>query len=321
MQKSFVNKVLIEGLVYENKLKIKEVTNQQSENFGKPYITGELVIAIAGNELDVIPVHYTYVTEMTKNGTPNKTYGILKSIIDNKRSILESGKENAALVKIDTSVDVNDFYGRDGQLVSAKRNEGGFISEITSYSDKVNSFKTDMLITNVRTVEANPERKTPEYTAVAGFVFNFRKEAMPVEFSISNPDGRKYFESLDVQASRPLFTQVWGEQHGLVEKIPYTVESAWGAPITEYRESKVRKWEISGASRIPYEFDSENTITAADVQKMMQDREIKLAAEKKRTEDYYNGVKAQSAAPNTAAQTPTGFPNMGVPVGTFNPNF
>ena len=82
MKKDFINKEFIEGRLYQHNLVMKTVKNEQSTEFGKEFISGTIDIATDEEGLNVIPVHFTYVTEITKNGKVNATYTNLKNIIN-----------------------------------------------------------------------------------------------------------------------------------------------------------------------------------------------------------------------------------------------
>ena len=47
-------------------------------------------------------------------------------------------------------------------------------------------------------------------------------------------------------------------------------------------ERKSREYVITGASKVPYDFGDEEILTAEDVNKMAQDRQVKLAEIEKR---------------------------------------
>ena len=84
-------------------------------------------------------------------------------------------------------------------------------------------------------------------------------------------------------------------------------ESAFGAPTVKEFTNTVREWIITGTSRpdAVYEIgDEKNGITGDEVKKALSDREIYLAEEKKRTEDY-QAQKAAGTAPagNATAAT------------------
>ena len=57
-----INTETIEGRVFQHDLKIKTVQNSQSPNFGKAFIQGNLEIATDEAGLNVVKVHYTYVS-------------------------------------------------------------------------------------------------------------------------------------------------------------------------------------------------------------------------------------------------------------------
>ena len=126
-----INNEKIEGRVYQHNLTIKTVQNQTSANYGKEFISGNLEIAVDEEGLNVIPVHFTYVVETTNSGNKNQTYANLKKIIDDNKTWITVGKDEAQKVRINTAIALNDFYTQDDNLVSVKTNEGGFVSFIT----------------------------------------------------------------------------------------------------------------------------------------------------------------------------------------------
>ena len=79
------------------------------------------------------------------------------------------------------------------------------------------------------------------------------------------------------------------------------------AEAVEEVTKRTREYVITGANPVPYEFDTEETMTAAELTKALQDREVALAENKKRTEEYYasqGSSKPAQAAP--AAAVPQG---------------
>ena len=291
--KKLINTVSLEGLLYEHNIELK-VSGENSKNPGTEYLAGTISIATDGAEcLNVVPVHFSYVTEKTSTGKENRSYKILKDICDGViGTVMANGKENAGKLHVDTAIDLNEFYSeRDGkeELVSAKRLEGGFISKVPEISGDItkrNQFKVDMLITNVARVEANEERSIPEYAKVGGYIFNFRREALPVTFSATNPAAMDYFEGLNASGKAPVFTQVWGSQLSQTIVIKNVTESAFGESRVEETTRSRKDYIITGAANETYTWDDEETLTAKEVSEMMAAREIKLATIKKNREDY-----------------------------------
>ena len=83
----FINTEQIEGYVYSigsnfNQLS-ERVTGENSKNPGTKYIAGDLDVAVDENALNVITIHYTYVTPTYGSGKENKTYSALRKILDN----------------------------------------------------------------------------------------------------------------------------------------------------------------------------------------------------------------------------------------------
>lgn len=304
--RNMINRCHIEGYVYEHKLE-KRVSGENSKNPGTEFIMGTLSIATDEECLNVVPVHFTYVTATTAKGNANATYGILKNIIDGViGNVMDNGKENAGKVRIDSAIGLNEFYSdRNGteELVSAKRNEGGFVHtvDVLNPEEKArNTFEVDMLITNVRTVEADEERGYAAKAVVRGCIFDFRKAVLPVEFSVTNERGMAYFEGLDASPKTPIFTKVWGRQVSQTVVNTKEEESGWGEANVQTSSFTRRDWVIVGSNPEPYEWDTDETITAKELTDAMANREVYLASIKKRQDEY----KASRNAP--AATTTTG---------------
>ena len=295
-----INTERIEGRVYQHNLIIKTVQNQTSANYGKEFISGNLEVAVDEAGLNVIPVHFTYVTETTSSGNKNATYANLKKIIDDNKTWVSVGKDDAQKVRVDTAIALNDFYTQDDTLVSVKTNEGGFVSLVNDLcpENERNTFASDMVITSVKRVEKDEEKNIDEdYVVVRGAIFNFRNDLLPVDFTVRHKDGMKYFEDLEVSNSEPIYTKVWGriECRTIVNEV--SEESAFGESSVRTYERKAKEWTITGTAKVPYDFGDEKVLTAAELTKAVQDREVMLAETKARSDEY----RASKNAPSTPA--------------------
>ena len=309
-----LNREHVEGILFQHDLEVKTVQNETSANYGKEFISGTVEVSVDEEGLNVIPVHFTYVTETTNSGKKNSTYTALKKIIDEDKSIVSVGKDEAFKVRIDTALALNDFYSNE-QLVSVKTNEGGFLSIVNTLCNEKerNTWEADMVITGCNIIEADPERNINEdYMQIRGAIFNFRNEVLPMDFVLRNKDGFKHFEDMEASPSDPTFTKVWGRINCLTKTTTVEEETAFGEAAVRTYERKVKEWEITGTPKvISYDFGGED-LTAEELTKAMQDREIKLADIKKRSDEY----KAQKAAENNqSVQTTTG--PKAVKTGTF----
>lgn len=299
-----INKVHIEGRVYDFTIEEK-VTGEGSKNPGTPYIGGTIDIATDEDCLNIVTVNFTYVTETTAKGNKNTTYTILKKIINDGKTILKDGKDDATKVKIDSAIALNDFYtDRNGEetLVSAKRANGGFVTIVSALDEdetKRNTFECDMLINKVTRIEADEEKHIDkDFVRVSGAIFDFRNAILPVDFVVKLDGGMKYFESLDASSQNPVFTKVWGSINSQTVVRKIEEESAFGEPSVKEFSRTVREWVIVGTSKpdAVYEIGDEQTgITAEEVKQKMADREVYLADIKKKADEYKASKNAGNA--------------------------
>ena len=304
--KNTINKTHIEGIVYEHSLE-KKVTGPNSKNPGTEFITGKLSVATDNALTNIVDVHFTYVTATTSKGSANATYGVLADIVDGKIGSYMKDGDRAGKVRIDSAIGLNDFYtDRNGQeeLVSAKRNEGGFVHtcDVLAEDEKTrNTFECDMVITNVRRIEADPEKNIAEKVIVKGAIFDFRKSLLPVEFTATNPNAMNYFEDLGATQAAPVFTKIWGRQVSETIVKQTVEESAFGDAVVKETKSTRKDYIITGAAKETYIWDDEGSITGAELTEAMAAREVYLAGIKQR-QDEYKASKGQAPANAAPAQ-------------------
>lgn len=305
--KNMINKAHVEGYLYEHSLEQK-VSGPNSKKPNTPFIAGEIKIATDEEMTNIISIHFTYVTENTSTGKANATYTVLKNIVDgNISNYMKNGKEKAGKLRVDTAIGLNEFYSdRSGkeELVSVKRYEGGFVHtvDVLNPDEKErNTFECDMLINGAIRKEADPENNTPEKMTLKGAIFDFRKALMPVEFTVLNPRAMDYFESLEVNKNHPVFTKVFGRQVSEIVIKRTVEESAWGDDIIKESKTTKKDYVITNTIKEVYEFDSEGTLTVAEINEAVNNREIYLASIRQRQEEYKasknNNVPSPAAAP------------------------
>lgn len=317
-----VNSVRLEGKLYQSELELKTVKDTTSANFGKEFIQGVIHIATDENAMNVVPVHYTYVTATTKAGKPNTTYTMLKKIIDDPNCAwIKGGAENALPLIVDSAIGLNEFYTEDNgtlTLVSAKRVEGGFLSQATKFNEdpeKRNSFRVDMFIQNVNMVEENEEKKIPAFLEVKGAIFNFRNDLLPISFKVTSKEGIDYFNSLDLGPANPMYVQVWGSiECSTIKEIKET-KAAFGKNAVQETTRTFRDWIITSMADEAYDYGNEEVLTADDITKALQAREVMLAEKKAQREKYL--AEKNSAPAATGFPVPTAAPAPAVNPGGF----
>lgn len=308
MKNSWVNEVFIEGYVFSiggNGQIYSGTTKPDSKRPNTDYMSGTINIAVDEDGINIIPVRFNFVTERWSTGTVNSAWKILKEIKAGGKTWSEVGKEGAMRVRLSCSVGVNDFLGRDGNMVEAKSINCSFAHPADAkFGAKRNDFKVDMVIAATALQEVE---NGDDYLNVRGYVFDHQKSAIPLTLSIHNADGIKYFEDQEISNANPMVTQLWGKIISTTRVIEKEVESAFGAPTIETTTQTLRAWEIEGCIPNPYPWNDESTITLDEFKECLQRREIQKAEAKKRQEDRQNnqstGFPTATPASNAKSQS------------------
>jgi len=315
--KNTINKEILEGRLYDFDLSKKTVKNEGSKYYGQEFWSGTIHIATDEAGLNVIPVHYTFVLPTFGKGKTDSRFSAFEKITSEEKTWLKVGKENAEMIRLTPSGDLNDFYiVNDDRAVSAQRNEGGFITfikELAPEGTSRNKFTYDMIINKVTVVEPKEDTDDVLHARIHGVIFNFRGAILPWDLIAYNPKAIEYFEGLGVSSAEPIYTQVWGSIKNTTIKVEKEVENAWGEPMIEYSERTRREWVIEGSKPQLYDFTEEDT---AELQKKIADRNIHLEEVKSAAIEYANNQKTATQsipAPNRMAG-----PLSSIPEGDFN---
>ena len=315
--KNTINKEILEGRLYDFDLSKKTVKNQASNYYGQEFWSGTIQIATDEAGLNVIPVHYTFVLPTFGNGKTDSRFSAFEKITSEEKTWLKVGKENAEMIRLTPSGDLNDFYiVSDDRAVSAQRNEGGFITfikELAPEGTSRNKFTYDMIINKVTVVEPKEDTDDVLHARIHGVIFNFRGAILPWDLIAYNPKAIEYFEGLGVSSAEPIYTQVWGSIKNTTIKVEKEVENAWGEPMIEYSERTRREWVIEGSKPQLYDLTEEDM---TELQKKVADRNVHLEEVKSAAIAYANSQKnaiQSTPTPNTMAG-----PLSNIPTGDFD---
>lgn len=322
MKAKLLNSARIEGILYQHNLELK-VSGPNSKKPGTEFISGTIDIATNDKKTNIVPIHFTYVTAVTASGKENATFETLKNIINKKIGCYTDPDvgDNAAKIRVDSAIGLNEFYSdRSGaeELVSVKRNEGGFVHVVQSISENENqrsTFEADIVIVGVREKEAveddNGNVTSPAKAIIDGRIFDFRKSMLPVTFSAINPKAIDYFVGLEASPKNPVFTKVRGQI--VSEQITRYIheESAFGEDSVREVQSSNKDYVVTWAASEPYEFGLEETITFDDLKTAAQARENTLAELKQRRDEY------KASQGNAIGNVPKGTPVESLATGEF----
>lgn len=302
MRQKMINQVTIAGRLYQHDLQLKTVQNEASANKGMEFMSGTIEVATDDECTNIVPIHYTYIPRLTKKGSVDSRFIALQNIMNGAKCVVADGVDAAMKLKVQSNLGLNDFYNNNDELVSAKRNESGFITVLSTLDgEERNKFTMDMVIAQATDVEANEERNIPAHVRLRGYVFDFRNATLPVEFMVVNEQGMKYFS--DLVEDGPVFTKVWGHQDYKTIKTVQKSEAAFGEDEVTTYDRKKRDWIVTGTQKMTYEFDDESAdLTPEELKAKIADREVYLAEVKKRADEW----KAQrdGGFANNAAAAP-----------------
>lgn len=299
--KKMINRSTISGYLFDHSLVVKTVERQDSENYGMSFIRGRLNLVVDEKGLNVVTIEYDWVPEIwKKKNSKNVNFDELKKIIDSGVTWTQAGKDATKIQCERVKLDVNDFVNKEGELISAQRLSGGWVSIVQEFGPSRNDIEVDMLMTQATRVEANPDRETEEYMRLKGCTFDdFNERIYPCEFIVKG-EGMDFFESLEISAKNPYFTKVFATMNNITTRIEKVEESAFGPDIVTSYDKKTKEWLLVKVPKVPYDYGDENVLTKEDVNKAIEDRELYLAGVRKNNEDWKaRQGKATQAPPKT----------------------
>ena len=159
------------------------------------------------------------------------------------------------------SIDVSYFVSRnataDDDLARAQKLRGGFINpnKDKKYSNK---WKLDMLITAVKEVEADEEKKLPRFVRVNGYLIDdYNKMVKEVQFQARSEGAMNYILGIEPSYDNPYFVSTWGQ----ILKVSRLVvrKNAFGED--EQDEYSSTQWVVTGMNPDPYDFGDEAAIS------------------------------------------------------------
>ena len=195
---------------------------------------------------------------------------------------------------------IEDAFVKAEDILNEHMNELHLIAKYLMKYEKIDGDNFYKLMRGELTeadIDADDEKNLPEKCIVKGAIFDFRKSLLPIEFSATNPNAMRYFESLEATQKNPVFTCVWGRQVSETVVRQIVTESAFGEDEVREVKNTRRDFVITGAAKEPYVWDDPSTITADELTNAMTARQTYLATVKQRADEF----KAQRASGNAGA--------------------
>lgn len=287
--KKMINKTVVEGFLVEKDL--RDGTTASGSN----YISGKLHVETSPGNVVAVEV---FEAEKTKAGTLNQKFATLKGIYENGKA-RHDGADQPTTLKIASALGTNDWFNKEGELVSSLINRGGFVNVTAQINPKA-EFEVDVVIRSV-VPELRNEKETGR-AIVNAIVFDYANKALPAKFIVENQKGVEFFQNLDPNT----FTRIWGTQVNSTIVNERTEESAFGEAKVVKSSYSRKEFIITGAQTEAYD---EDQLTADDLNQAIQARNVAVAELKARNEAY------QSSKASTPASTSKGTAGKATPAG------
>ena len=286
------NVVKIEGILSEVDLDYKAFVKGGVETKA---IGGVIKVrvntAINGTDTELeIPVHM-FAAQLTNAGSPNPAYESIEKIMKEYVSIAASDINSADRVRITKgSLQMNEYYGQDGRLISFPRVTASFVTKIKREECKPKAeFAVTCMVGKTGYVLDKDGVETDKYQ-VTGMVPQYGGKVDVIPFFAVNPGvidavSNYWNEGDTVKATGKLnFTSETKEVETKVD---------FGEATTETRTFSVSELIITGGSSTP--LDGEFAISYEDIKVALEDRKNRLAAQKDKAANKPTTTSAPAA--------------------------
>lgn len=288
------NVVKIEGILSEIDIDYKDF---KKNGVDTKAIGGVIKVRVNTNingtdtELE-IPVHM-FAAQLTNNGTPNPAYESIARIKDEYVSIAASDIDHADRVRITKgAIQMNEYYGQDGRLISFPRISASFVSKIKKEECKYKAEFTTTFMVGKAGFELDKDGVETNKYKITGMIPQYGGKVDVVPFYAYNPGVidavSNYWQEGDtVKATGKLnFTSVTKE----VEN-----QLGFGESTIDTRTYSISELVITGGNPTP--LDGEFAINYEDVKVALEDRKNRLAESKEKAAN--KGTSGKAPAPTT----------------------
>lgn len=289
------NNVTIEGLLSEVDLENKTFKKNGADVNA---IGGSIKIRVEAtingeNVVLEIPVQM-FAAQFTNAGAPNPAYDSIQKIKDTYVSIAASDITKADAVRITKgSIQMNEYYGQDGRLISFPRIHASFVTKIRREECTP---KADFSVTFM-VGKAGPELdregvETNRYK-IMGMIPQYGGRIDVVPFFAVNPG---VIDAVSQYWSEGDTVKATGKLNFTSEVRQIETKVDFGDPVIETRTISLSELVITGGSSTP--LDGEFAINYDDVKVALEDRKVRLEQSKEKSQNKGTAGKAPAASSN-----------------------
>lgn len=305
------NNVKVFGILKEKNLEVK--SGKDKNGNATKFVSGYLVLQVdrtndAGNkETSEISVN-TYVSEFTKNGSENKAYKGLETVINEYVSIAELMKEGKTKEEAEAQADrisvskgklgLNEFYS-DGQLHTNMTINSNFfnrVQDIEKFKPEA-TFDIECVINKFRNETKDGEETGRVFIDV--YVPMYGGTISPMTF-VANGDVAEYLKD-NYKANDS--GNLWGDVVSIVDR-QVVKKSGFGKSKEDVKVTYIRGFEVTGGGEEPYDpDDTAKAFNLEAVKKALSEREAEYLPSLKAKENKSGTGKPGTHSSATAAST------------------
>lgn len=275
----------------ENIVHIEGILSEISLNYGTFKKNGADIKSIGGfikirvnqkiNNVDTeleIPVHM-FASELTNAGQPNPGYASIEKVMNEYVSIAASDIDHADRVRITRAqIQMNEYYGQNGTLVSFPRINASFISKIKAEECKPEATFSAIFMIGSKGYELDKDGIETSRYKIVGMLPQYGGKVDVIPFYAINPSVinavSEYWNEGDT-------VKVSGKLNFSSKTETTIVEVDFGEPTQKTRTISVSELIITGGSATPLEGDF--ALNMDEMQAALAERKARLAALKEKS--------------------------------------
>lgn len=298
------NHIFLRGILKEKNLRTGTGKNGE-------YISGDIVLSTGGNSEHRVAV---FSSKVTSKGVESNAYKSLNSVM-NGVSVAELVKMGKSIEEAtamadrisirDAQLELNDYYGRDGNLVSLPRIRTSFVTRIpaesaNNFALSAPTFDIEGYMQSMRPEMDTNGEETGRYF-ITLIVPNFRGQAMPMEFVTTKEAGGYISSHYELNKTCHVYGKIVND---VIETV--TVKTGFLGNVEERATTRVHEMLIENGEPGQYDEEDVKAFKREDIQAAMVYRESEYLPAIKENQQRRQAEKAvSSSVPNfTPPQKP-----------------
>lgn len=277
------NNVTMSGMLYDFNLEVKEINNKDA-------ITGTITVQV--DPEGTLAELQMFARPVFNNGKENRNYTIMADMINGDYATVVKEGNGADWISVSGQIDTSYFMPRGEKdidnMVYSQKLRGSFINQNNKKEFK-NSWSVDMLITDIRQIEADPEKGLSEYVDVRGYWINdYREMVCDIRLQARKEAAMAYISGLEASKTTPYYVNIRGGLQDVSRVV--TRRNAFGED--EHETYSSTQFCITAMDPDPFDFFDDSIMGQAKYEELKAnlDKHKKEQFEKAQEDSGDNGL-------------------------------